>query len=342
MDAMQAVNLKQLAKILNLSISTVSKALRDSHEIGEATKKRVLAKAKELDYTPNPFASGLRRNKSKTVAVVVPEVANNYFSLAINGIESIAQENDYHVLIYLTHEDIEKEKGIMKHLENKRVDGVLMSVTMNTSNQTHLSDFQQKGIPIVFFDRICNEIETAKITTDDYISGMNATKHLIENGCKDIAFLSLGDEISIMQKRKSGFLEELHRNNIEVNPERIIKFGNDDEENFNLLKKILKGKNKPDGIFASVERLAITTYQVCKDLNINIPKDLKVICFSNLETASLLSPSLSTITQPAFNIGKTAAEVMFKNLDKNKTYIPNENIVLQSTLHIRASSQQSD
>ena len=342
MDAMQAVNLKQLAKILNLSISTVSKALRDSHEIGEATKKRVLAKAKELDYTPNPFASGLRRNKSKTVAVVVPEVANNYFSLAINGIESIAQENDYHVLIYLTHEDIEKEKGIMKHLENKRVDGVLMSVTMNTSNQTHLSDFQQKGIPIVFFDRICNEIETAKITTDDYISGMNATKHLIENGCKDIAFLSLGDEKSIMQKRKSGFLEELHRNNIEVNPERIIKFGNDDEENFNLLKKILKGKNKPDGIFASVERLAITTYQVCKDLNINIPKDLKVICFSNLETASLLSPSLSTITQPAFNIGKTAAEVMFKNLDKNKTYIPNENIVLQSTLHIRASSQQSD
>ena len=273
------------------------------------------------------------------MAVVVPEVANNYFSLAINGIESIAQENDYHVLIYLTHEDIEKEKGIMKHLENKRVDGVLMSVTMNTSNQTHLSDFQQKGIPIVFFDRICNEIETAKITTDDYISGMNATKHLIENGCKDIAFLSLGDEISIMQKRKSGFLEELHKNNIEVNPERIIKFGNEDEENFNLLKKILKGKNKPDGIFASVEKLAITTYQVCKELNINIPKDLKVICFSNLETASLLSPSLSTITQPAYNIGKTAAEVMFKYLDKNKTYIPNENIILQSTLHIRESSQ---
>lgn len=339
---MQAVNLKQLAKILNLSISTVSKALRDSHEIGQTTKDRVLAKAKELDYTPNPFASGLRRNKSKTVAVVVPEVANNYFSLAINGIESIAQENDYHVLIYLTHEDIEKEKGIMKHLENKRVDGVLMSVTMNTSNQTHLSEFQQKGIPIVFFDRICNEIETAKITTDDYISGMNATKHLIENGCKDIAFLSLGDEISIMQKRKSGFLEELHKNNIEVNPERIIKFSNDDQENYNLLKKILKGKNKPDGIFASVEKLAITTYQVCKELNIQIPKDLKVICFSNLETASLLSPSLSTITQPAFNIGKTAAEVMFKNLDKNKTYIPNENIVLQSTLHIRASSQKND
>jgi len=265
---MAAVNLKQLAKILNLSISTVSKALRDSHEIGDATKLRVLAKAKEMDYTPNPFASGF------------------------------------------------------------------------TSNQTHLSDFQQKGIPIVFFDRICNEIETAKITTDDYISGMNATKHLIENGCKNIAFLSLGDEISIMQKRKSGYLEELHKNNMEAKPEQVIKCGNDDEMNYDLIKKNLSGKNKPDGIFASVEKLAITTYQVCRELNINIPKDLKVICFSNLETASLLSPSLSTITQPAYNIGKTAAEVMFKYLDKNKTYIPNENIVLQSTLHIRESSQQ--
>ena len=336
---MAAVNLKQLAKILDLSISTVSKALRDSHEIGDATKLRVLAKAKEMDYTPNPFASGLRRNKSKTIAVVVPEVANNYFALAINGIERIAQENDYHVLIYLTHEDIEKEKGIMKHLENKRVDGVLMSVTMNTNNQTHLSDFQQKGIPIVFFDRICHEIETTKVTTDDYISGINATKHLIENECKDIAFLSLGDDISIMQKRKSGYLEELLKNNMEVKQERIIKCGNDEEINYNLVKKLLSGKNKPDGIFASVEKLAITTYQVCRELNINIPNDIKIICFSNLETASLLNPSLSTITQPAYNIGKTAAEVMFKYLDKNKTYIPNENIVLQSTLHIRESSQ---
>lgn len=336
---MAAVNLKQLAKILNLSISTVSKALRDSHEIGAATKIRVLAKAKELDYAPNPFASGLRRNKSKTIAVIVPEVANNYFSLAINGIERIAQENDYHVLIYLTHEDIEKEKGILKHLENKRVDGVLMSVTMNTINQKHLSDFQQKGIPIVFFDRICHEIETAKVTTDDYISGMNATHHLIQNGCKDIAFLSLGDEISIMQKRKNGYIEELHKNNITSKSNRIIKCGNDDDENYIIIKKLLTSKFKPDGIFASVEKLAITTYHVCKDLKLNIPKKLKVICFSNLATASLLNPSLSTITQPAFEIGKTAAEVMFKYLDKNKTYIPNENIVLQSTLHIRDSSQ---
>ena len=338
---MASVNLKELAKILNLSISTVSKALRDSHEIGASTKVRVLAKAKELDYTPNPFASGLRRNKSKTFAVVLPEVANNYFSLAINGIESIAQEKDYHVLIYLTHEDYEKEKGILKHLENKRVDGVLMSLTMHTKDFNHLHDFQKKGIPIVFFDRICHEIETAKITSDDFVSGINATRHLIENGCKDIAFLSLGEEISIMNKRKSGYLEELTKNNIPSNPARIIKCGDDDIENYALIKSLLKSKDKPDAIFASVEKLATTTYKVCEELKIKIPKDLKIICFANLATADLLNPSLSTITQPAYEIGKKAAEVMFKYLDKNKAYIqiPNENIVLQSSLHIRNSSK---
>lgn len=338
---MSAVNLKELAKILNLSISTVSKALRDSHEIGAGTKERVLAKAKELDYIPNPFASGLRRNKSKTVAVVVPEIANNYFALAINGIENIAQEKDYHVLIYLTHEEFEKEKSIMKHLENKRVDGILMSVTMNTSKFDHLIEFQQKGIPIVLFDRICHEIETAKITTDDYISSMNATKHLIDNGCKDIAYLALGEDMSIVQKRKSGFLEELQKNNLIEKPNRIITCTNDDKENYKLVKQLLSGKNKPDAIFASVEKLAITVYEVCNDLNINIPQDVKIICFSNLATAALLNPSLSTITQPAYEIGKKAAEVLFKYLDKNKTYIPNENIILQSTLNIRNSSKKS-
>lgn len=338
---MSAVNLKELAKILNLSISTVSKALRDSHEIGASTKERVLAKAKELDYIPNPFASGLRRNKSKTVAVVVPEIANNYFALAINGIENIAQEKDYHVLIYLTHEEFEKEKSIMKHLENKRVDGILMSVTMNTNKFDHLIEFQQKGIPIVLFDRICHEIETAKITTDDYISSMNATKHLIDNGCKDIAYLSLGEDMSIVQKRKNGFLEELQKNNLKENPNRIIRCSNDDKENYKLIIELLMSENRPDAIFASVEKLAITTYEVCNDLKLNIPNDVKIICFSNLATAALLNPSLSTITQPAYEIGKKAAEVLFKYLDKNKTYIPNENIVLQSTLNIRQSSIKS-
>jgi LacI family transcriptional regulator len=335
---MSNINLKHIAKELKLSVSTVSKALRDSYEIGKTTKEKVIAFAKEKNYQPNPFASGLRRNKSKTVAVVIPEIANNFFSLVINGIESVAQERDYHVLIYLTHEDFAKEQNIIKHLQGGRVDGILMSLSINSVDHSHLAEITHKGIPIVFFDRICHEIETAKITTDDFVSGLNATEHLIKKGCQDIAFLSLSENLSIDNKRKQGYLEALNKHDLPQNSRRIISCNNDDADNFKKIKTLLKSSKKPDGIFASVEKLAITTYEVCRELNIRIPKDLKIICFSNLATASLLSPSLSTITQPAYEIGKQAASVLFKYLDKNKTYIPNENIVLKSSLFAREST----
>ena len=153
------MNLKQLAEELNLSISAVSKALRDSHEISTATKKIVLAKAKELNYQVNPFASSLRKQKSKTIAEVIPEIANNFFALAINGIEAIAQEKGYHVLIYLTHEDIQKEIGITKLLQNGRVDGIMMSLSEQTLNTDHLEELKQKEIPLVFFDRVAENID---------------------------------------------------------------------------------------------------------------------------------------------------------------------------------------
>lgn len=336
---MSGINLKNIAKELKLSISTVSKSLRDSHEIGKATKEKVIAFAKEKNYQANPFASGLRRNKSKTVAVVIPEIANNFFSLAINGIESVAQERDYHVLIYITHEDFIKEQNFIKHLQSGRVDGILMSLSINTASYSHLTELTLKGIPIVFFDRICHEIETAKITTDDFTGGLNATEHLIKRGCRDIAFLSLSENLSIDNKRKQGYLEALIKHDLPHNPKRIISCSNDDVDNFKKLKTVLKSPRRPDAFFASVEKLAITTYEVCKELDLKIPKDLKVICFSNLATASLLNPSLSTITQPAFEIGKQAASVLFKYLDKNKTYIPNENIVLKSSLYARESTE---
>lgn len=335
---MSNVNLKQLASELNLSVSTVSKALRDSYEIGQATKDKVVALARLRNYQPNPFASGLRRNRSKTVAVVLPEVANNFFSLAINGIESVAQERDYHVLIYLTHEDFEREKNIIKHLQGGRVDGVLMSISLDSNSNDHLVEISQKGIPVVFFDRICHEIETAKVTTDDFVSGLNATEHLISRGCRDIAFLSLSDNLSIDNKRKQGYLEALNKHDIRPNPKRILQCGNDDKKNYQLIRNLLRSKDRPDGIFASVEKLAITTYEVANELNCKIPQDIKVICFSNLNIASLLNPSLSTITQPAYEIGKQAATVLFRYLDKNKTYIPNENIVLRSELFARDST----
>jgi LacI family transcriptional regulator len=335
---MDTPNLKMLAKQLNLSISTVSKALRDSHEIGEPTKKKVIALAKKLNYQPNPHASSLRKQKSKTIAVVIPEIANNFFSLAINGIESIAQERDYHVLIYLTHEDYEKEVNIIKHLQGGRVGGLIMSLSLATKNFDHLHELSQHNIPIVFFDRICHEIETAKVTTDDFQGGLAATEHLIINNCKNIAFASISNTLSIDNKRMNGYLEAMNKHNIKPGQTSFIKCTNNDNNNYNKIKKILSGKKPPDAIFASVEKLAITIYEVCNELKINIPAQLKVICFSNLSTAHLMRPSLSAIRQPAYEMGKEAASILFKHLDKNRTFIPNDHIVIKSELVARGST----
>ena len=335
---MSKVNLKKLSETLNVSISTVSKALRNSYEIGSDTKKRVIEMAQQMGYSPNPYAGSMRNNKSKTIAIIIPELTNNFFIQAISGAESIAQEKDYHILIYNTLDDFAKEESILKHLQNGRVDGVIMSLAGTTSTYSHLNELIHSGIPVVFFDRICHEIETAKITTDDFTSGFNATEHLIQNGCRNIAYLSLSENLSIDNKRKQGYLEALNKHDIEINNSRIIKCNGDESNNYKKIKQLLQGSKKPDGIFASVEKLALTTYYVCNDLKIDIPGQIKIICFSNLRTAPLLNPSLTTITQPAFEMGRQAAEVLFKSLDKNRTLIPNENIIIKSELTKRNST----
>ena len=332
------MNLKQLAKELNLSISAVSKALRDSHEISAATKVAVIAKAKELNYQVNPFASSLRKQKSKTIGVVVPEIANNFFSLAINGIETIAQERGYHVLIYLTHEDMQKEVAITKLLQNGRVDGIMMSLSSQTSDILHLEELKEKGIPLVFFDRVAENIDCPKINTDDLKSSYKATEHLIENGAKNIAFLSISNHLSISNKRMNGYFDALKFHNIKQDHSLIVECNNDDENNKSLIKRLLKKKNTPDGIFASVEKLALCAYEVCKELKLKIPEDIKIVGFSNLQTASLLDPSLTTITQPAYDMGREAASILFKIIEKKGHNTINEKTTLKSELIIRKST----
>lgn len=335
---MANVNLKRLASELNVSVSTVSKALRDSYEIGQETKNRILEKAKELGYRANPYARYMRYQKSKTIALVIPEMTNSYFLQVINGAESIAREKDYHLLIYITHEDVQKEIDILNLLQNGRVDGILMSLSSTTTDFTHLRECINNNIPIVFFDRICHEIETVKITTDDFASGFAATEHLIQSGCKSIAYLSISENLSIDNKRMQGYLEALDKHNIKNDKRNIIKCGTDDKSNYKKIKKLLESSNKPDGIFASVEKYALITYSVCKDLKLKIPNKLKVIGFSNLATADFLNPPLTTITQPANEMGATAALQLFKYLEKKGSEITNENIVIKSALTVRGST----
>lgn len=333
---MESVNIKKLAQLLNLSIATVSKALRDSYDISKETKEKVVALANELNYQPNPHASSLRKHKSKTIAVIIPEIANNYFTLAINGIESIAQENGYHVLIYLTHEDYNRELAFARELLNGRVDGALISVSSTTVDHTHFKNLRDRGLPIVFFDRVCEEIDTLKVTTDDYEASYLATKHLIEQGCKKIVHLSMSGKISIGNKRMAGYRQAMADHQLSTD-NLVVECTNTDALDITLIEEIFR-REQPDGVFAAIERYAMAAYEVCSQLNLRIPQDVKVISFSNLRIANYLNPSLSTITQPAFDIGKEAAHRLLNNLEKKNAPLINENIVFKSSLIQRAST----
>jgi LacI family transcriptional regulator len=280
----------------------------------------------------------LRRHKSKTIAVVVPEIANNFFALAINGIQSAAREKGYHVLIYVTNENDKIETESLRHLQNGRIDGLLISVSNKTVNDENLQQLQQQGTPIVFFDRVRDDFGTAKVTTDDFESGFKAAEHLIQQGCKKIAYLQIFKNLSIGVNRMNGYSEALKKYNLPQDKKLVIDCVDDRQKNYVMIRTLLHGKDRPDGIFASVEHLAITTYQVCKDLKLNIPNEVKVISFSNLEAASFLNPSLTTITQPAFEIGKQAASILLKALTKKGFKLTNSKLVLPSTLVVREST----
>jgi LacI family transcriptional regulator len=334
---MNNVTLKKLAEELNMSPSTVSRSLRDSHEISQETKDRVKALAAKLDFQPNPHASSLRKNKSKTIAVIIPEIQNNFFSQVMNGVEEVARQKGYHVLIYLTHEDNKRETDILHLLRNGRVEGVMISVSNATTSFEHLKAYQEAGVPLIFFDRVFENMEVPCITTDDAGAAFKATEHLLKTGCKKIAFLSMANNLSISCGRKSGYLKALTKYALEENA-IVLECGPDDEANRQNIRELLRSDQKTDGIFAAVEKFAVNTYEVCRELQINVPQQLKVISFSNLSAAALFNPSLSAIMQPAYEIGLEAAGVLFKIIEKKKLLPAEKKIVLPSHLVIRESS----
>jgi LacI family transcriptional regulator len=335
---MQSVNLKRLAEELHLSIATVSRALQDSHEVSPATKARVRALATALNYQPNAYASSLRRNQSKTIGVVIPKVTNHFFALAINGIEEAAREAGFHVLIYLTHEEYEREVSIIQHLQGGRVDGILMSVASGTEDMAHLRSL---NIPVVFFDRICTDIPTANVTTNDYESGYQATEHLLAAGCRTIAHLLLSSTLSIGRNRHQGYLDALAAHGLTPSPDLTLP-GTPDNDGptgqVGRIRELLQRRPDIDGIFASVERLAVSAYHVCRELGRRIPEDVKIVGFSNLESVSLFDPPLTTITQPAYNIGREAAKILLRAVEKKRPILPSQSVVLASELVQRRST----
>ena len=334
------VNLKELAAELKLSPSTVSRALNDSYEISVETKKKVISMAEKMNYQPNPFARSLRENKSKTIAVLIPERMSNFFAKVVDGIEEITQQHGYHLLVYNTHEDVEKEKKIISLLMNGRADAIVMSVSSQTSDISHLVRLHERGVPLIFFDRICDSIPTTKFITNDYESSYEGTKHLIQQGCRKIAFLMLSKELSITKERHRGYLDALKEVGLAPEPSLNIICCQEEEKNIEKIRQVLLSPNRPDGILSSVEKLALATYHAIKRTDLRIPEDVKVVSyFSNLGIASLLNPSLTTITQPAFSIGEECAKLLIRKLTRPKQPdLLDQVIIVPSKITIRSST----
>ena len=333
---MDNINIKILAEKLKLSTSTISRAFNGSRDINKDTRERILTFAREHNFLPNYHASNLKDKKSKTLAVIVPEIVNDFFAQAINGIEEVARMKGYYILLYRTDDAFEKEVAFVNYLNNGKADGIIMSVSGEADDHNYLKKLEQKHVPVVFFDRVYEDIEVSKVTTNDYESSFAATEHLIETGCSRIAYLVVNKSISIGKVRGLGYIDALAKHGISFDDELVIDCSQEEKANYAIIKNALENI-RPDGIFSSVERLAFATYHVCNDTNISIPRDLKIISFSSLEIAPLLRPPLSTITQPAYEMGINAATLLFDELE-NKGSQPKKSIVLESKLFIRKSS----
>lgn len=336
-DLHMSVTIRRIAKDLKLAVSTVSKALHDSYEISEETKRKVFDYAQKLQYVPNPYAGSLKSRKTRNIAVVLPEVYDSFFSNAINGIDSIARAKGYHVIVYLTHESVAHEEAILQDLRNGRVDGVLISVSVGVKKDSLVHTQLAKELPLIFFDRICEGIDTTKVVTDDYEASYQATELLISRGCKEIVFLSMTKDLSIIKQRRDGFLKALSDHKIKIAKQPIVLCKENEVENIIIFRNLLTRKTKVDGVICSVEKLVIQFYIACRECGVSIPNQVKVIAFCNLQTAALLSPSLSVVIQPAFEMGQAAATLLFKVLTK-KGSLKNEQVVIPSVLVARDST----
>ncbi|MEQ8627128.1 LacI family DNA-binding transcriptional regulator [Ekhidna sp.] len=336
----QTTTIKDIARELGISPSTVSRALKDHFEISEETKKAVRRVAEELNYQPNSLALSLRYSKSNTIGVIVPEIVHFFFSTVISGIEDIAQSRGYNVIITQSNESVEREMMNLQTLFNNRVDGILVSLSRESFDYTHFEAMMQKGLPIVFFDRVADTLETSKVTVDDFLGGYQATEHLIKQGYKRIGHLAGPENLDITNQRLNGFRKAHEDAGLAINEELIIfNQASDESDAYNATYEMLKSKNA-DALFASNDLAAMGAIKAAQKYGKNVPQDFGVVGFSNWQFTALTNPSITTIEQPGFEMGQHAAELLIKQIDGGEEDVEFELMKLPTNLLVRDSSQK--
>jgi len=336
------VTIKDIARELGISPSTVSRALKDHPDISPETKKAVNELAEKLNYQPNIVALSLRQSKTNTIGVIIPEIVHFFFSTVISGIEDVAYSAGYNVIITQSNESFSREAINIKALFNSRVDGMLISLSRETKTFDHLEGILAKGVPMVFFDRVYDNGNSSMVIVDDLSGAKEATRHLIEQGCKRIAHLEGPPHLVISKQRLQGFMEAMNEGSMPVDQNLIIPCPlGTIEEGKMATEKLLDSPERPDGIFANSDPVAMGAMQAIKERGLKIPQDIAVIGFSNWFYSSMMDPPLSSVDQPGFEMGQEAAKLLIRHIEvKSKSEIdaPAETKVLKTKLIVRTSS----
>ena len=324
------VNIKTIASELDVSPSTVSKALKDSHEISVETRKRIQAYAKFYNYKPNSLALSLRNQKTMVIGIIVPDIVHHFFTKVISGIESIANHKDYNLMICISKDSYEKEVQNVDMLTNGSVDGLLVSVakeTLEKENFDHFNQLIEQEFPIVFFDRVPPHSQVDKVIIDDIAGGYNATKHLIEKGCKKLAILTTPSHVTVGVKREKGFLNALNKFGLKIYPNFNIKV--DEKCTINKqIEKLFTQDELPDGIFAVNETYAAMAMKMVQKKGLRVPEDIAVIGFTDGLVSKFTSPTLTTIAQHGQTMGAKATDLLLELIfQKDKKESPKTTVI---------------
>jgi len=332
--------IKDIAEKLNLAPSTVSRALHDNSEISRITKKKVLDAAKQMNYHPNILARSLINKRSQTIGVIVPEITHNFFSAAISGIEGVAYDAGFVIILCESNENYEREVLNARALMTNQVAGLLVSITQSTVKSYHFMDFQEAKIPFVFFDRVCDDINTSKVLVDDYGGGFSAVEHLIKSGYKRIAHLGGVKHLSISRDRYKGYRDALKKYGIAFEEELVHFAGFHEKDGIIGMQYLLGLKKPPDAVFIINDPVAIGAYDEIKKRKLKIPQDIALVGFSNNPISAIVDPPLTTVEQPAFELGKAAANILLEQIKaKNeKKSFSSVKMMLETKLIIREST----
>lgn len=338
-EKINKVTIEDIARVLNITAATVSRALNDHPGIAETTRKVVKETAARLHYQPNRIASSLRLGRSNILGVIIPSAEINFFGSVIHGIEKIATQNKYSVLIYQSNELYENEKlGVQAFLQ-AQVDGVLASVSKETINADHFAEIKKRGIPLVLFDRAIDSLGVPSVVIDDYAGAFAATKHLIEQGCRRIAHIGGQQHVSIFNQRLKGYIDALNMHGISVNEDLIVYGRVSVESGRECMQQLLSLKQSPDAVFAVEDFTALGAMQCIKDANKKIPDEIAIIGFANEQFGEFLTPGLSSVNQQTVVMGEEAASLLFSELQMADRFQENpRKIVLEARLVCRASS----